>query len=168
MALGSEIDTIRAMTNSARLATSAVLALASLLTVAPARAGGDWNDGGIAWQPYDAGLALAKKEKKPVCLVFFTEWCPHCANYSKVFHDPAVVAKSKSFVMIRLDKDKNDELSGKYSLDGQYIPRTFFLSPSGELEADVHAPREQYKYFYDEHDPKGVLAGMDAALAKAK
>jgi len=156
------------MTNPARLVALAGFALASLLVVAPARAAGDWNDGGIAWQPYEAGLALAKKDKKPVCLVFFTEWCPHCSNYSKVFHDPAVVAKSKSFVMIRLDKDKNDELSGKYSLDGQYIPRTFFLSSAGVLEPELHAPRDQYKYFYDEHDPKGILAGMDAALAKLK
>ena len=82
--------------------------------------------------------------------------------------DPAVVAKAKDFVMIRLDKDQNTELSGKYAPDGQYIPRTFFLTPAGELEADVHAPRDQYKYFYDESDPKSVLAGMDAALAKAK
>jgi len=156
------------MTNPARLVALAGFALASLLVVAPARAAGDWNDGGIAWQPYEAGLALAKKDKKPVCLVFFTEWCPHCSNYSKVFHDPAVVAKSKSFVMIRLDKDKNDELSGKYSLDGQYIPRTFFLSSAGVLEPELHAPRDQYKYFYDEHDPKSILAGMDAALAKLK
>jgi len=156
------------MTTLARRATLSLLALAASLVAAPAHAGGDWNDKGIAWQPYDAGLALAKKEKKPVCLVFFTEWCPHCTNYSKVFHDPAVVAKAKDFVMIRLDKDQNAEVSGKYAPDGQYIPRTFFLTPGGELKADVHAPRDQYKYFYDENDPKSVLAGMDAALAKSK
>jgi thiol-disulfide isomerase/thioredoxin len=156
------------MTSLTRRSALALLTLAATLVSAPARAGGDWNDGGIAWKPYEAGLALARKEKKPVCLVFFTEWCPHCANYSKVFHDPAVVAKSKSFVMIRLDKDKNDQLSGQYAPDGQYIPRTFFLSAAGELQPDLHAPRDQYKYFYDENDPKSVLAGMDAALARAK
>src|SRR5262245_2473407 len=116
------------MTMPGRQATLALLTVTAVLIAAPARAGGDWNDGAIAWQPYEAGLAQAKKDKKPVCLVFFTEWCPHCANYSKVFHDPAVVTKSKSFVMIRLDKDQNAELSTKYAPDGQYIPRTFFLS----------------------------------------
>ena len=138
------------------------------LRAATVHAGGDWNDAQIAWQPYEQGLAAAKKEKKPVCLVFFTEWCPHCANYSQVFHDPAVVAKSKDFVMIRLDKDQSAELSGKYAPDGQYIPRTFFLSSAGTLEPDLHAPRDQYKYFYDEKDPAGVLGGMSAALAKLK
>jgi thiol-disulfide isomerase/thioredoxin len=154
------------MTTLARRATLALLALAVTLGATPAQAGGDWNASAIAWQPYEAGLALAKKEKKPVCLVFFTEWCPHCTNYSKVFHDPAVVAKAKAFVMIRLDKDQNAELSGKFAPDGQYIPRTLFLSSSGALEAGLHAPRDKYQYFYDESDPKSLLAGMDAALAK--
>ncbi len=68
----------------------ALLGLA-VLTAAPARAGGDWNDKQIRWQSYQDGLAAAKKEKKPICLIFYTEWCPHCANYSAVFHDPKVV-----------------------------------------------------------------------------
>ena len=132
------------------------------------RAGGDWNEGQISWKGHDDGLAAAKKEKKPVCLVLYTEWCPHCSNYSKVFHDPKVVDKSKQFVMVRLDKDKNAELSKRYSPDGEYIPRTYFLSSDGTLDPSIHAPREQYKYFYNESDPASVLAGMDAALAKLK
>jgi len=144
---------------------TALLALGAADT---ALAGGDWNDQQIKWRTYDDGLAEAKKAKKPVMLIFFTEWCPHCKNYSGVFHDPKVVAKSKDFVMIRLDKDQNAELSGKFAPDGQYIPRTLFLSSSGEFEAAVHAPRDQYKYFYDESDPKSLLAGMDAALAKLR
>jgi thiol:disulfide interchange protein len=130
-----------------------------------AHAGGDWNDAQIKWMSYDDGLAAAKKEKKPVLLVFYTEWCPHCTNYSKVFHDPKVVAKSKELVMVRLDADKNKELGQKYAVDGSYIPRTYFLAPDGSL-SDIHAPREQFKYFYDERNPASVLAGMDAALKK--
>ncbi|HWP67408.1 MAG TPA: thioredoxin family protein [Candidatus Limnocylindria bacterium] len=155
------------MTTIARRTFLALLA-ALALPVAAARAGGDWNDAGIDWQPYEAGLAAAKQQKKPVCLIFYTEWCPHCTNYAKVFHDPAVVAKAKDFVMVRIDKDQNAELSAKYAPDGEYIPRTYFLSSSGALWTDVHAPREKFQYFYDEHDPKSVLAGMAAALAKAR
>jgi thiol-disulfide isomerase/thioredoxin len=153
-----------------RLRPLLVLAAAgALLAVAsPGRAAHDWNDAQIAWKPYDQALETAKKDKKPVCLVLFTEWCPHCANYSHVFHDPKVVEKSKQFVMVRLDKDKNAELSKKYSPDGEYIPRTYFLSSSGELEPTLHAPRDRFRYFYDEKDPASLLAGMDAALAKLK
>ena len=141
----------------------AVVALA--LAAAPALAH-DWNEKDIAWKGLDDGLALAKTERKPVCLIVYTEWCPHCGNYSKVFHDPKVVEKTKQFVMVRLDQDKEKERTGAYAPDGGYIPRTMFLAPDGTLAADVHAPRPQYQYFYDEKDPGSVLTGMDAALAK--
>jgi len=144
------------------------LAVAIVLVTAVAARAHDWNDGQVAWKEYEAGLAAAKTEKKPVCLVFYTEWCPHCANFSHVFHDPKVVEKSKELVMVRLDKDQNHELSKQYAADGEYIPRTYFLGPDGKLAADIHAPREQYKYFYDEKDPASVLAGMDEALKKLK
>jgi hypothetical protein len=154
------------MHRSPLIVTLALVTLVAALGPAPARAGGDWNDTGIAWQPYEAGLAAAKKEQKPICLVFFTEWCPHCTNYSKVFHDPRVVEQAKRFVMIRLDKDQNAELSARYAPDGEYIPRTFFLSSAGELDPSLSAPREKYKYFYSESTPDGILAGMEAASAK--
>ena len=143
------------------------VALLALAVASTAQAAGDWNDKDIKWQDYDAGLADAKKAKKPVMLIFFTEWCPHCKNYSGVFHDPKVVAKSKDFVMVRLDADKNKELSQKYAVDGSYIPRTYFLSSNGTL-SDIHAPREQFKYFYDERNATQILAGMDQAQKQLK
>lgn len=142
----------------------------AIALVAPARvlAGGDWNDAKIAWKSYDDGLAEAKKSKKPVMLVFYTEWCPHCTNYSKVFHNEKVVEQSKQFVMVRIDNDKNKDLGKKYAPDGGYIPRTFFLSPDGTLDPEIHEQRDQYKYFYSESNPDSILGGMDRALAKLK
>jgi len=136
------------------------------LSRATAHAGGDWNDAGVGWQAYDAGLAKAKQEKKPVMLVVFTEWCPHCSNYSKLFHDPQVVEKSREFVMVRVDKDKQPEISKQHAPDGEYIPRTYFLSSGGVLDPALAANRDRYRYFYNESDPKDVLAAMDSALAK--
>src|SRR5713101_2499322 len=102
-------------TSFGRLATAiAVIIVGAALTASRAHAGGDWNDQQIGWKSYEEGLALAKKERKPICLVFYTEWCPHCRNYSGVFHDAKVVEKAKQFVMIRLDRDKNGEVSKKY------------------------------------------------------
>lgn len=147
------------------------LSLVALALVAPATsfAGGDWNEAGIQWMNYEDGLAKAKADGKPVCLIFYTEWCPHCTNYSKMFHDPKVVEKAKSFVMVRLDSDKNKDKSGLYKPDGEYIPRTFFLGSDGKLEPALTVPgRSNYKYFYAENDPSSILAGMDAALGKFK
>jgi len=121
-----------------RALAAAVTMAALLLTAVPtAFAGGDWNDANVQWQPYEAGLAAAKKDKKPVLLIFFTEWCPHCTNYSKVFHDPQVVETSKKLVMIRLDKDKNGAVSGKYMSDyeSKLSPcgsRPYFMSVMNE------------------------------------
>ena len=131
-------------------------------------AGGDWNDAGVNWQSYEQGLTMAREENKPVCLIFYTEWCPHCINYSKVFHNDDVVVHTKQFVMIRIDKDKHPDLSEKYAPDGQYIPRTHFLSPAGTLDPSIHAARDRYRYFYDENNPNALLAGMSQALQKMR
>ena len=131
-----------------------------------ALAGGDWNDGAVKWRSYEDGLAAAKKENKPILLIVYTEWCPHCANYSGVFHDPKVVEEVQKFVLIRIDKDKYPDISKKYAPDGEYNPRSYFLKPDGTLDAEIHAPREQYKYFYDERVPGSILGGMDEALKK--
>ena len=146
----------------------AALALSAALHTAPALAAGDWNDAELKWQPYAEGLALAKKEKKPICLIFYTDWCPHCKNYSGVFHDPAVVAASKGFVMIRLNADKETDLAKQYAVDGSYIPRTYFLSSGGKLDESIHVSRDKYMYFYDEKNPASVLAGMEEAKKKLK
>ena len=154
-----------------RFATRTLVCLglaACLLAARTARAGGDWNDQGVKWLPYTDALTAAKKEKKPICLVFYTEWCPHCQNYSSVFHDPKVVDETKRFVMVRVDRDKEKELSTKFAPDGEYIPRTYFLSSDGKLDADIHAPRDKFKYFYDEKTPDSVLAGMSEAKKKLK
>ena len=142
----------------------AVMAVA--LSLATAHAGGDWNDKAVGWQAYDAGLARAKQDKKPVMLIIYTEWCPHCTNYSKLFHDQAVIDKTRQFVMIRVDKDKQPEISKSHAPDGEYIPRTYFLSSDGVLDSSLAAARDKYRYFYNESDPKDVLAAMDTALAK--
>ena len=68
--------------------------------------------------------------------------------------------------MVRVDKDKQPEISKQNAPDGEYIPRTYFLSSDGVLDPALSAKRERYRYFYNESDPKDVLAAMDSALAK--
>lgn len=127
-----------------------------------------WNGAQIDWQPYEAGLAKAKAEGKPVCLILSTVWCPHCKNFSKVFDDARVVERAKDFVMIRLDADADSDIARQYAKDGAYVPRTFFLAADGTPDYEIHAPRPKYMYFYDEHDPSSLLAGMEKALQKLR
>lgn len=122
----------------------------------------------IDWRPFDDGLAQAKAEHKPICLVVYTTWCPHCKNYSRVFEDARVVERARDFVMIRIDADQEPAIAARFAEDGQYIPRTFFLASDGTPDLDIHASRPRYRYFYDEHDPGGILAGMGAARQKLR
>jgi len=125
----------------------------------------DWNDGAIAWATYEEGMSRAAGERRPIVLVFYTDWCPHCHNYSRVFHAPEVVELARSFVMIRVERDGNRELSGMYDLDGEYIPRTFFLTSAGEVRTELHGKNPSYRYFIDEHAPRELVALMRGALA---
>ena len=68
--------------------------------------------------------------------------------------------------MIRVDKDQQPDVSQRYRPDGEYIPRTYFLAPDGQLDESLTESRPQYKYFYDERNAAAILAGMDRALAK--
>jgi hypothetical protein len=129
-----------------------------------ATAGGEsWNAAQIDWQPYEAGLAQARAQNKPVCLVLYTNWCPHCRNYSHVFDDAQIVDRARGFVMIRANADEEPAVAGKYASDGGYVPRTFFLASDGTLDPEIHAPRPKFRYFYDERDPRSLLGGMDTA-----
>jgi thiol:disulfide interchange protein len=141
------------------------------LVPAPAAApqnGESWNAAQIDWQPYTAGLVKAKAENKPICLVLYTTWCPHCKNFSHVFDDPRVVEQAKSFVMIHMDAEQDSDVAQRFTRDGGYIPRTFFLGPDGTPDFDIHAARPSYIYFYDERNPQSLLAGMSEAIRKLR
>ena len=126
----------------------------------------DWNAAQIRWRDYDVGLAEARAQRKPIVLIFYTDWCPHCHNYSRVFFDPELAALTRSFVMIRVERDGHPELSARYAVDGEYIPRTFFLKPDGELRVELAGDNPEYRYFLDEDEPSELIALMQLALGR--
>ena len=99
-------------------------------------------------------------------LVFYTDWCPHCHEYSRLFHDPEIVRLSRRFVMIRVERDGHRDISAVYDLDGQYIPRTFFLSPAGVVLTDLGSDHDEFRYFLDERDPGELIDRMLRALER--
>ncbi len=135
------------------------LALLALIT-SPSEVTKSWNDAEIQWRTYEAGLKEAKRTQKPVCLVFYAPWCTGCAAYTKLFYDPKVVKAASEFVMVRVNRDEAPELSQRYDIDGEYIPRTFFLSPQGKLDPKIHRLRPDQRYYYDTERSSALRSGF--------
>ncbi len=147
------------MRSAWRLAVAAVL-----ITVSTAWTGIEWNGGSIQWFPYQQGVLTARTQKKPMCLVIYTEWCPHCRAYSNVFRDPHVIAMSRHFVMVHVDADQEPGVARQHAPEGNSIPRTFFLSSAGVPNLALTSGGKN-KYVYSESDPASLLNGMQRAAA---
>ena len=85
----------------------------------------------ISWNhDYDAGMAQAKQENKPVLLVFSASWCPPCKWMKEnTYRDAAVVAKAGVFVTIYVDIDENASVTNKYGVDA--YPTYFIVAADG-------------------------------------
>lgn len=93
----------------------------------------------IAWVYSEPeGWEKARLEKKPVMIDFYSAiWCPACIEFDKyTYPDQRVVEKSRRFVNIKLDVDKNKDakdLMKKYDVFG--IPTIILYDSSGQ---EVH------------------------------
>ncbi|GAA5139557.1 hypothetical protein GCM10023213_20400 [Prosthecobacter algae] len=82
---------------------------------------------------YKAALEMAKKENKPVILVFSAAWCGPCQSMKKaVYPSKEVTPLHDKFVWAYLDVDQeaNAAPSSKYKVEG--IPHIQFLSANGK------------------------------------
>jgi len=121
-----------------------------------------WAGSKIAWQSVDEGLALAKREGRPVMMVVKTEWCGRCKEFSALFLDKSVERAAEDFVMVLVDGD-TDPQAASYAPDGTYIPRTFFLSPDGTIDESLRGPHPRYRYYLNSGRPEALTQVMARA-----
>jgi len=96
-------------------------------------------------------MAEAERTGKGVVLIFYAEWCPTCHAYKNIFKQPKVVELTRTLVMIRVDIDQQPALSEQYDFDGDYVPRTFALTATGEVRHNIYA-KKRYRYFIKASD----------------
>lgn len=120
----------------------------------------------IRWTPYDEAFALARREDKPVVVVFTAAWCGHCRTYQGVLEHPEVIALSRQAVMVRVDIDERPDVNARHLDDGGYVPRTHFFRPDGSPIAELRAAnRTRYVHFLDTQSPAELLSLMRRAIA---
>jgi thiol:disulfide interchange protein DsbD len=92
-------------------------------------------------KPFDAALAQAKADCKPVMIDFFAEWCAACKELDEVTYTAKeVLDESRRFVSIKVDGTEDDELTA--SLQNQFgvqgLPTVAFVDHSGKV---LQSPR---------------------------
>ena len=89
--------------------------------------------------PFEAAIAKAKAECKPVMIDFYADWCAACKELdSNVYSTPLVAAESERFVNIKVDgtadHDVLEKLYAQYGVAG--LPTVAFVDPMGLLLTD--------------------------------
>ena len=89
--------------------------------------------GPIAWQgSLQAAMKIAAREKKPIFVDFWAEWCGPCKQMlATTYKDKAVVARSKQFVPVLINADEQPALLEKFGISG--IPTVVFLDAKGKV-----------------------------------
>jgi thiol:disulfide interchange protein len=149
----------------------AALALTLLLpAVLLARAPGppiEWK-GALAWKTWDQGSAEAGKTGRPMLLLVYADWCPHCRNLAPVFSEKPVLEAARGLVMVRQAQDERPAwLTERFGRFGSYVPRTFLLHSDGRVMEDLVSGHPQYPYFYTPGKRDLMVENMKKAAARA-
>ena len=112
---------------------------------------------GLEWLNYDTGLKKGLEEKKPIMVTFYADWCSYCRKMdSDTLTNTSIIRYlTGNFVIIKVNTDKERELSSKYGVMG--LPTTWFLkyngTPIGPLSG--YTPPDKFikvlRYIREEH-----------------
>jgi thioredoxin-related protein len=86
-------------------------------------------------RPYKKALETAKTEGKPLFIMLYAEWCPHCNLMKKeIFSDPNVMAFLKeNYVCIWKNIEKEEGLALKDKYNTKSLPTFLFLDSNETL-----------------------------------
>jgi thiol:disulfide interchange protein len=125
--------------------------------------GVEWR-GTIQWHQWSDAIGLANRASKPIMVVVYADWCPHCRALGPVFADPEIETLSKRFVMVRQNHDDSPPWLEPYNQKfGGYVPRIFFFDQNGKMREDLTSGHPRYPYFYAAEQPEFLKKSMRQA-----
>lgn len=132
---------------------------------APANPNGvEWR-GAIEWHDWNEALRIASRSSKPIMVVVYADWCPHCRALGPVFADPEIESLAKRLVMVRQNHDDSPPWLEPYNQKyGGYVPRIFFFDPNGKMREDLTSGHPRYPYFYAAEQPEFLKKSMRKAI----
>ncbi|KAF2337674.1 thioredoxin family protein [Flavobacterium nitrogenifigens] len=85
--------------------------------------------------PYKTALENAKKEGKPLFIMLYADWCPHCnLMKTEVLSDPAIMAfLNKNFVCTYKNIEKEEGIALKNQFNTKSLPTFLFLDSNETL-----------------------------------
>ncbi|MCC7559891.1 MAG: thioredoxin family protein [Methanobacterium sp.] len=90
------------------------------------------NTSSIQWgNDLNQAMEEAKKSNKTIFIDFYADWCSYCGDMDEeTFTDPQVKEKlTQSYVLLKVDVDKNPDLSSKYR--AYSLPTIVIVDSSG-------------------------------------
>ncbi|MFD1605024.1 thioredoxin family protein [Flavobacterium artemisiae] len=85
--------------------------------------------------PYKTALETAKKEGKPLFVMLYADWCPHCnLMKSQVLSDPAFIDfLNKNYICTYKNIEKEEGIALKNKFNTKSLPTFLFLDSSETL-----------------------------------
>jgi thiol:disulfide interchange protein DsbD len=113
---------------------------------------------GVSWlTSYEEAMTAAKKNKQPVMIDFYADWCTWCKTLDDdTYVDKDVVTLAQEFVSLKIDADVERGLSSRYKVvglptilfidsDGREIHRVVGYRPPGDFVNEMNSALEAFK-----------------------
>ncbi|MEN2402417.1 thioredoxin family protein [Flavobacterium sp. MC2016-06] len=85
--------------------------------------------------PYKTALENAKNQRKPIFIMLYADWCPHCnLMKSEVFSDPAVIDfLNQNYICTWKNIEKEEGIALKNKFNTKSLPTFLFLDANETL-----------------------------------